>query len=85
MTEEYFREIWVQLGPIRLKCSMGVPLGSVKGPRLWDIVYEDVLDLQYGNNVLALGYADDLLFLVENDGEDGLKSSIERSVCMASE
>lgn len=85
MTEEYFRDRWVQSGPIKLKCSMGVPQGSVKGPRLWVVVYDEVLILNYGDKVTALGYADDLLFLVEDESEDGLKSAIERSVQMASE
>lgn len=64
---------------------MGVPQGSVMGPRLWDVAYDGILDLPYGNNVMALGYADDLLFLVEDESEEGLKNTIERVVRITSE
>lgn len=83
ITEEYFQERWVVSGQVKRRCTMGVPQGSVKGPRLWDITYDGVLNLPYGERVTALAYADDLLFLIEEDTETDLRRSIEGSVKMA--
>lgn len=49
--------------------SCGVPQGSVLGPLLWSIYYDEVLRLEMPPNVLLVGYADDLAIVVTADSE----------------
>ena len=40
--------------------SAGVPQGSVLGPLLWNIMYDEVLRLPIPNSVNIIGFADDI-------------------------
>ncbi|UYV67514.1 hypothetical protein LAZ67_5001032 [Cordylochernes scorpioides] len=52
----------VVLCPRRI--SKGCPQGSVLGPFLWNIVFDELLTLDYRNNVFPQAYADDLVVVV---------------------
>lgn len=49
---------------INKKCYAGVPQGSVLGPTLWNIAYDDVLDSPISLESSVIGYADDTVLLV---------------------
>lgn len=75
----------VKSGAILHKYNRGVPQGSVKGPTLWNVGYDGVLKLPYGNKVRALAYADDLLFVIEGGDDIEVISRAERTLKMMEE
>ena len=42
----------------------GVPQGSVLGPILWNILYDDIMDINMGKEVELVCYADDLAIVI---------------------
>lgn len=57
--------------------------GSILGPTLWNVQYDGVLRLPYNNQVKAIGYADDLLFVVRGDDEAEVIDRVRMTVGMA--
>ncbi|KAL4121031.1 hypothetical protein QTP88_013616 [Uroleucon formosanum] len=66
----------------RIDVSCGVPQGSVIGPCLWNIFYDDLLRLELHDSVKLVGFADDIALvitapnagLLENIGNSALRS-----------
>lgn len=48
----------------------GVPQGSVLGPLLWNIAYDEVLETRLDPGCFLIGYADDTLIIVTADSVD---------------
>ncbi|KAL4111987.1 hypothetical protein QTP88_015840 [Uroleucon formosanum] len=65
----------------RMKVSCGVPQGSVIGPGLWNIFYDDLLRLEIHEVAKLVGFADDIKLIItapnanlENIGNAALRS-----------
>lgn len=61
---------------------MGVIQSSVLGPLLWNIAYNGMLELPYGDGVSAIAYADDLLAMIEGDTVEEIKAKTRGSFDM---
>jgi Reverse transcriptase (RNA-dependent DNA polymerase). len=81
MVEDYFKDRRVQVSPeAEIGMSMGVPQGSIIGPTLWNVLYDDVLRLNLGDRVLSVAFADDLALLVVADRPEELKWRADRAL-----
>lgn len=69
-------------GMVRRTMEAGVPQGSVLGPLLWNITYDQVLRVTTEEGCHILGYADDTLILVAaEDGEAArLRAEVQTAI-----
>lgn len=47
-----------------LKITGGVPQGSILGPTLWNIMYDDLFDIDLPQEVTPIGFADDVALVI---------------------
>lgn len=61
----YLRDRWIvtQHGD-QFEVTCGVPQGSILGPTLWNIFYDEVLEMETETGVELIAYADDLAIIV---------------------
>ena len=58
---------------IRYKMERGSPQGSVMGPNLWNLIYDDLLQMEQPLGVDMTCFADDLIITIEGHNIDVLK------------
>ena len=51
-------------GKIEIDLTAGVPQGSIKGPFLWNCMYDGLLRLKMPDGAYLVGFADDLALVV---------------------
>lgn len=66
------RRAFITLSGVKLdkEVTKGCPQGSVLGPTLWYILFDELVRLYYGSEVKVTAYADDLLVLVTGNSRN---------------
>lgn len=62
--DDYLYQRSIQISGKKMKINTGVPQGSVLGPALWNVLYDEVLNLNYTGEVTTVAFADDLMLIV---------------------
>lgn len=70
LISDYLSERYLLFGDkndeiVEYRMTRGVPQGSVLGPILWNVAYDRVLNIELQDGYLVIGYADDILVVVD--------------------
>lgn len=84
LMNDYFsdREIYIENEEGRLTTTMqiGVPQGSVLGPLMWNVVYDDLLKSKVPDDTKIIAFADDLLIINQHKNLEILKETTEKAI-----
>lgn len=65
-----------------IKVNSGVPQGSVLGPTLWNVLYDDLLRQDYPEGVTIIGFADDIALVARDKNERTLMNKVNTGLLM---
>lgn len=85
MTRSYLSERTIIVEGKEIPISAGVPQGSVLGPLLWCVLYNDVLEMDLGIDAELSCYADDLAVLVAGKTKKKVTGRTNRVTAMVIE
>lgn len=80
MIQSYFKDRKIFTDDVELEMYAGVPQGSLAGPLLWNILYDEVLRLKMPDEVTLYAYADDLAILVTSKTEVGIQWRTNKAI-----
>lgn len=81
VVESYFSNREIRISNVKsIEMSAGVPQGSVLGPLLWNILYDQVLALRLTEGATSIAYADDLALMVEATDDRELEFRVNESL-----
>lgn len=81
MVAAYLSERMVYEGDKGFKMTAGVPQGSVLGPVLWNLAYDEVLQLRtLPEDVQTIAYADDLALMITAKHEQALEEKSNQAL-----
>lgn len=80
LVQSYLGDRHLDVGDDRMCITAGVPQGSVLGPLLWCMYYDQILELETEVGVSFCCYADDLAILVRANNQLKLGPRVSRAV-----
>lgn len=60
--------------------TKGCPQGSILGPLLWNIIFEDFLSQDFGDDVHVVAYADDAMLIIQGRSRVDLETRAARAL-----
>ncbi|KAL4103980.1 hypothetical protein QTP88_019293 [Uroleucon formosanum] len=85
LLRDYFRERLLQTDAGDKKVSCGVPQGSVIGPTLWNIFYNDLLQQRLPEGIEIIAFADDIAVIGIAKDTDSLEVAMNSALSLVSE
>lgn len=67
-------------GRMSITVTAGVPLGSILGSTLWNMMYDRVLALTLPNGVEIVGFVDDVILAITGETADEVRMLMEESL-----
>lgn len=65
---------------IKIPTKRGVPQGSVLSPIIWNILYDELLSLDFSESVKVIAYADDVAVFSANNSLQRVKRDLEANI-----
>ena len=79
IVKSYLSERYLRVGTTTLEITAGVPQGSVLGPLLWNVLYDEILAVKYPNTD-AVCFADDLALVVRGKDMTELQGAANHAI-----
>lgn len=85
--QDYLRRRFVvfrtESGSVQREVNKGCPQGSLLGPTLWNIVFNELLDEFEQNGVEVVGFADDVVMVIKGRTRKQLEKNGQRAIDIA--
>ena len=80
IVDSYLSDRIVKCKGIEKKMTAGVPQGSVLGPTLWNIAYNEIFELDLPEEAEVTGYADDVALTITAPSEELLEHRANEAI-----
>ncbi|KAJ8912033.1 hypothetical protein NQ315_000526 [Exocentrus adspersus] len=80
----YLSERKVGMARLNRELTAGFPQESVLGPTLWNVLYDNVFELEFPAGVQICGYADDLAIIANADRKEEVELNANEAMSMIS-